>query len=539
MSERRSAAGAAPLARAPARFPRAPAAGWLALAALAAIAWREGLAFALSSGGVPDMEHLLFEAADNPPWLVTAIAAALLVSRRDDLRRAVGAPGSPLRAAAFLAPGLALVGWARLTGAGDLALLGAVAMALGCALALAGPRLVRLLALPLGLLLFAAPIPGALVNQVVWPLQMWTASYSFWLLQRLGVTVLHLGDVLRTPNHNFLVIEGCSGLGSIEVLSMLALAWAWQTGAGFRHGLALVAAAPLIAFALNGLRVVGLVLFPDSDVWSVHTIQGVVTFALGTLLIALLDRWLEGRRPRPEPPAGEPDSAAEAPGRTTSAPERPRPRAAVLAWLAAAALASVALQPFDAPSNVRGLELLPETLPGFRPEEVLEPDRMFLGSVRFARTAYQAFVPDPVRAGAEPVAVFVGEDARSARGTSVLSPKTALPGRGLSIEERADVELPLGYRAERVVASTERSRVLSVRLHLGVAGPGTEALRDFLALERSPFARRGHGYVVRLSTRVAPGPQGVPQAERRLRDALRGLDPHLRAIAEWKRPAPG
>jgi len=375
---------------------------------------------------------------------------------------------------------------------------------------------------------------------------MWTADYSFWLLQRLGVTVLQLGDVLRTPSHNFLVIEGCSGLGSIEVLAMLALAWAWQTGAGFRHGLALVAAAPPIAFALNGFRVVGLVLYPDSDVWSVHTTQGIVTFALGTLCIALLDRWLEGRR-GPEPAAGEvadaaasaTEAPAAAPARVRAALARPRPRAVVLAWLGAAALASVALRPFAAPSDVRGLDLLPEALPRFRAARPLEPDRLFLGSVRFTRTAYQAFVPDPVRAGAEPVAVFVGEDGRADRGTSVRSPKTSLPGRGWTIEERADVELSLGYRAERVVARDERSRILAARIHVGVASTASEALRAFLALDRSPFARRGHGYVVRLSTAIEPGPQGIPQAERRLRDALRGLDLHLKALAEWKAPQRG
>ncbi|HEX2485501.1 MAG TPA: exosortase/archaeosortase family protein [Myxococcota bacterium] len=525
MSEARSAAGAA-------RLPRAAAVGWVALAALAAIGWREGLAFALSNGGAPDMEHLLFEAADNPPWLVTLIAAALLVSRRGDLRRAIGAPGSPLRAAALLAPGLALVVWARLTGAGDLALLGAVAMALGSALALAGGRFARLVALPLILLVFAAPIPGALVNQVVWPLQLLTADYAHWLLQQLGVTVLHLGDVLRTSRHNFLVIEGCSGLGSIEVLTLLALAWAWQTGASLRHGLALVAAAPIIAFVLNGFRVVSLVLFPDSQVWSVHTTQGIVTFAIGALCIALLDRWLDGRLDAPAP--------AEATGAHASAGSAaPRPPAAVFAWLAAAALATVALPPFAQRGEVIGPALLPETLAGFRDPETLEPDRLFLGSVRFSRSDYRSYEPDPARAGTGRVAIFVGEDAWRHRSFSVRSPKTSYPGRGFVVEERAEVDLVHGYRAERLVLRGERSRTLAVRFYVGVEGATREALRAFLALERSPFARPGHGFVVRNSTELERGPQGVARAERRLRDAVRGLDLHLERLAAWKAPQRG
>jgi exosortase len=513
---------------------RAPAAGWLAAAALAALGWREGIAFALSNGGAADMEHLLFEAADNPPWLVTGIAAALLVSRRADLRRAVGAPGSMWHAATLLAPGLAFVAWGRLTAAGDLALVGAVAMALGAALALAGGRFARLVALPLGLLLFAVPFPGALVNQVVWPLQRWTASYANWLLQHLGVTVLHLGDVLRTASHNFLVIEGCSGLGSIEVLALLALAWAWQTGASFRHGLVLVAAAPVIAFVLNGFRVVSLVLFPESGVWSVHTTQGVVTFAIGTLCIALLDRWLEGRAAARVPPAAASGPDGPDAGQRVEAPPRTRPRAAALAWLAAASAATLALQPFEQPSELRGPELLPATLAGFRPLGELEPDRLFLGAVRFSRIAYRAYAPDPPGAEVARVAVFVGEDARRDRATSVLSPKTSYPGRAWTAVERADVDLPLGYRAERLVLESERTRLLAVRIHLGIAGVGREALWSFLALDRSPFAREGHGFVVRLSTEIGGGPQGLPRAERRLRDALRALHPHLLEITAWK-----
>ena len=121
------------------------------------------------------------------------------------------------------------------------------------------------LALPLGLLGFAVPVPGALVNQVVYPLQLWTASYAHALLELLGVTTLQSADVIRTPSHNFLVIEGCSGLGSMEVLTLLALAWAWQTRASLpAAGSCSSLAAPLIAFVLNGFRVVGLVRVPET-----------------------------------------------------------------------------------------------------------------------------------------------------------------------------------------------------------------------------------------------------------------------------------
>lgn len=501
----------------------APRTAWLGAAALALLAWREGLAFAASSGGPADVEHIFFDAAENPPWLISIIALALLVSRRGDLRAALGRPASGLGPSLLLAPGLAFVAWARFVAAPDLALLGVLAMALGSAWLGFGARFARLVAAPLGLLLFCVPVPGALVNQVVYPLQLWTASYAHALLELLGVSTLHAADVIRTPAHNFLVIEGCSGLGSMEVLALLALAWAWQTRASFGHGLVLVLAAPLIAFVLNGFRVVGLVVFPDSDVWSVHTTQGVVAFALGTLLIALLDRLLSGRRPLAD--------AAPAP-----APEpRPaQPPRALLVWLGVAALVSVALPSYEPRGLGAPRELLPASLPGWTAEDA-PIDRLYLGSVRFDRAEarrYQAEVPPPGTSDGEPVRVtaFIGESDRRSRANGLQSPKNRVPGRGWSVEAMGSEDLPGGMTAERVIASAEGRRALSYVWYKGLENPWSEALWAFLALDQSPFQRDRRAYVVRLYTDLLAGPRADRNAERRVFAALRQLRPNLEGL---------
>jgi exosortase len=449
------------------------------------------------------------------------VALALLASRRAELRAAVGAPARPLGPSLLLAPGLALLAWGRFVSAPDLALLGTLAMAIGgCGLAF-GARLARLVAVPLGLLVFCVPVPGALVNQVVYPLQLWTASYAQALLQLLGVATFHTADVIRTSTHNFLVIEGCSGLGSMEVLALLALAWAWQTRASFGHGLALVLAAPLIAFALNGFRVAALVVFPDSDVWSVHTTQGVVAFALGTLLIALLDRLLTRRKP--EAPA----AAALPPAAWPAAPRR-----VLLAWLGAAAVASL-LPRYEQPSLRIGGTLLPETLGEWTSSEV-EIDRLYLGSVRFSRAAHRRYSRDPATPlvaveGPEPVTAFVGEDATRSGSTSLLSEKLALPGRGWTLDAREALEIPGGGTAHRVLARIESRRVLAYTLSYGLGSVAEETLRAFLALDRSPWRRPRAAYLLRVSTQVAPEANGERRAERRILGLLRilreGLEP--------------
>jgi len=498
----------------------APLPAWLGLAALTAFAWREAIAFALSSGTAGDVESMLFDAADNPPWLITLVSVVLLFSRRHALRREVGAPGSPLRAAALLTPGLALLGWGRFVSAPDLVLLGAIAMALGAAYACCGARFARAIALPVLLLGFAMPAPGALVNQIVYPLQLWTSDYAYALLSPLGVTAMQASDVIRTATHTFIVIEGCSGLGSMEVLTLLALAWAWHTGASFGRGLILALAAPLIAFALNGPRVVGLVLFPDSDFWAGHTTQGVVVFALGALCIALLDRLVEPREPAPEP--GGP-----------GAPWPTRPPRAVVAWLGAAALASLIPRYATPPVTAPG-DLLAEAAPPWRSERSLDVDHLFLGSVRFLRSDQRLYVADPAPFGTVAsakqrarVEAFVGEDARQSRSNSLRSQKHLVKGRGWSVEEARPEVFAGGMAGERVVAISEGRRMLSWIWYVGVESTWREALRELLALDQSPLRRPRHAYVVRISTEIGSTKVEEGRAERRLRLLVRDLGARL------------
>jgi exosortase len=495
------------------RLARAPAAAWLGLAALAAFAWREGLAFALSSGPASDVESMFFDAADNPPWLISLVGAGLLFSRWRELRARIGPPASLLGASALLALGLALLAWARFVSAPDLALLGMVLMALGAAAFCFGARFARAIALPVGLLAFAIPAPGALVNYLVYPLQLVTSDYAFALLRPLGVAAIQNSDVIRTASHTFIVIEGCSGLGSMEVLTLLALAWAWYSGASFGRGLALGLAAPVIAFALNGPRVVGLVLFPDNAFWSGHTTQGVVVFAVGALCIALLDGLLERRSgPAAPEPAGN------------GAPWPVRPPQGAAPWLLAAALASALVPRYAPPATTVSGTLLPESAPPWHSERETEPDVLFLGSVRFTHSAQRTYVADPAPLGTVAsagqkarVEVLVGEDARRIRSTSLLSKKHRVLGRGWSVEEARAETLAGGMRGEGVVSRSEARRVLSWVWYVGVESVWVETLRGFLALDQSPFHRPEHAYVIRLTTDLGAGDADADRAARRLR----------------------
>jgi exosortase len=509
---------------------RLPHAAWLGLGALALIGWRQGLGFAFSEGASGDVESILFDAAENPPWLLAVVGAALLVSRARDVRAAVGAPGSPLLAALLLAPGLALLGWARFVDAPDLALLGTLAMGLGCVYAAAGGALLRIVALPLLLLGFAVPVPGVLVNQVIYPLQMATADYAHGLVTLLGYTTVRSADLIRTSTHTFVVIEGCSGLGSIEVLTLLALAWGWQTKAPLWRCVVLALAAPLIAFVLNGFRVVTLVLFPDNPIWSGHTVQGVVAFAIGSLCIAMLDRVLEGR--------GGPAPGRGGAGPPPAHPPPAHPPLALAAWLAIAAVLSLAIPPYAVPGVHTHGPLLPESAGPWK-SKPLEPDRLFLGSVHFDRAERRSFFAEQPPVGTasngRPVVVeaFVGENWRRSRAKSLRSAKNCVPGRGWWIDERSALPLAKDVAAQRTLARSESRRLLSWSYYVGVDPVPVEALRTFFVLERSPFRRRTYAYAVRLTTEILAGEKDDAVARRRLRALHRTIERELKRATSW------
>jgi exosortase len=502
------------------RLARVPHAAWLGLAALALVAWRQGLAFAVSDGGAQTVEHILFDAADNPPWLLAVVAAALLVSRARDVRDAIGAPGSPLRAAALLAPGTALLAWARFVDASDLAMLGTLAMALGAAYAAAGGRFLRIVALPVLLMAFSVPVPGVLVNEIIYPLQLATSQYAHSLLNLIGVTSVRSADVIKTATHAFIVIEGCSGLGSIEVLTLLALAWGWQTKAPLWRCGVLAVAAPIIAFVLNGFRVVTLVLFPDNPVWSGHTVQGVVAFAIGALCIAVLDRFLEGR-------GAPPPVAVAAPGAPSA-----RPPLSLAAWLAVAAVLSLAVPPYTVPGVEVRAVLLPEAAAPWRSQEYAV-DRQYLGTVHYDRAVRRAYVASPPPPGTSTegsparAEAFVGESWRQNRSLAIRSEKNCVPGRGWRIEPADTFTILPGIEAQRTFARSESRRLVSWTYYVGIDPVATEALRSFLAIERSPFRRKDYAYAVRLTTEILPGEKDDSLADRRLRYLFRSLQPTL------------
>jgi exosortase len=512
-----SASGGARESRATPRPAAERHVGLLALALLLlGLAYRDLLLWDPTSRYISRTEGWFFLASDSSPQVVYAVVALLLFRRRAQLRSAVQSGGPLTLALPLLLAGSALFLWSQHVSENDLLLLSLVPTSLGAAVLLSGTHLVRAVALPILLLAFAIPLPAVLNNQIVFPVQLVAAAHSAWLLGVLGIPVVQEGDMLFLADRTFEIIETCSGLRSMEVLTLLAVACVSFFPVSRRHAVLLIAAAPAIGYAANLVRVIILILNPGSHLSAMHSLQGAAVFLGGSVVLFMADSLLRRIAPRRE--------AREAPA-VEPAGDVGRARAIGIAALFACLLAASIWMPHWSPRGstfVRSIEL-PGELGDFREREKLALDLPFLWTLRFTKHEYRRYERRD-----EAVDVFVGYDDRLHRSQSLLSPKNAFPGRGWHVEARSQVELGAGgASAEAVLVRSGSTRVLSYYAYWGVAGVGSEIARAFLAIDESPLRRDRGAIVARVSTEVKPARDGLARAEARLGQVYQALTPTL------------
>jgi exosortase len=475
-----------------------------ALAALAYAPLLRSSGFTLSRAS---FETALFRPAPMPALLVIAIAAWLAWRRRERLR-ALSARPSPALAAGLFAAAAAVSAWAALTRAADLQLASAAAIALAFGAAARGRAGVRALALPAVVLLSGLAIPRPLEAAIVWALQRHAAAGAAALLRALGREVELGSMVLWVGGRQFEVIDGCSGLRGILILSLVALiVRELFSGAGTRAW-AVVAIAPLLGHALNVVRIAWVAAGPHpedrSGFAADHTPQGLAVLGVGTALLYLLGFALARARIATAPIAPE---AAPLPWRATA--------------IAFAVLAAIthAVPPFPAPRDPAA-PAFPEAAAGWT-SEPLVPDASFVGTLppgQFVHRRYAKTGSDGRVRTVELLAVTETPPPLST--TALFSSKLEWPGSGWLVTEARRAPLPiLGHEVllSHAVHASGPERALTYLWRARDAGLARESLRALLALDASPWRRERPRVVVRL---VAPTPQGGPVAYDIARRAL-------------------
>jgi exosortase len=98
-----------------------------------------------------------------------------------------------------------------------------------------GFRLLRLAAVPFGLLILAIPIPQIAFNQIAFPLQLFASRCAVSAMSFFNIPVLRQGNIIElmplgsSEPKKLAVVEACSGIRSLMTLVTLAVVYAYFT----------------------------------------------------------------------------------------------------------------------------------------------------------------------------------------------------------------------------------------------------------------------------------------------------------------------
>jgi len=170
-----------------------------------------------------------------------------------------------------------------------------ILLAVALLLVFHGAGALRVMAFPLGFLLFTIPLPEALVATITAPLKSAVSLVATSALQALGWPVGRSGVMITAGPYQLLVADACAGLNTLFTLEALGLLYLHLAGHAhwLRNTLLALLLMP-IAFTANVLRVMTLVLvtllFGDAvGQGYAHGLAGLVLFLVALGLMAMTD----------------------------------------------------------------------------------------------------------------------------------------------------------------------------------------------------------------------------------------------------------
>lgn len=119
-----------------------------------------------------------------------------------------------------------------------------------------GWQVLKVLALPIGFLLFMVPLPYIVYDAAAFPLKLFITKVSVFVLKAVGIIVWREGNIIMFPQTVLEVADACSGLRSLMSLLALSVALAFFTQKNNLKRIVLVLSAIPIAIFTNMLRVI-------------------------------------------------------------------------------------------------------------------------------------------------------------------------------------------------------------------------------------------------------------------------------------------
>ncbi len=225
----------------------------------------------------------------NHILLVPVIVGWLVWLKRDELGAAT--PKGWLPGLGLVAVALSLWTLGRITGINLFAHAGAVGAVMAAVVAIIGPRISMLLALPLAMTAFLVPFG----DEIIPPLQMITAEIAIWLTLASGVPAEIDGIYINTPVGLFIVAEACSGVKFLIAMVTLAVLICFTQFTSWIRRVAFMVAAIIVPILANGVRAWGTIYIAQSQGVEFaegfdHIFYGWIFFAI-VLVIMLGGAW--------------------------------------------------------------------------------------------------------------------------------------------------------------------------------------------------------------------------------------------------------
>ena len=226
--------------------------------------------------------------------LIIAAALWLVWQSRNKLRASTLSP-SPVLGWIVLLGGLALLVVSRNQDIWFLEVASEIPVLAGCILLLAGWSVLRILAFPIGFLIFSAPAPGWMVDAATIPLKVLISDLVTNVLYAAGYPIAQNGVVIQIGPYQLWVQDACSGMNSIFALSAIGVfyvyAFRWHEKI---RALILLSLIIPITITANLLRVVTLVLITyyggvEMIEGAIHDLTGIALFIVAVALMLACD----------------------------------------------------------------------------------------------------------------------------------------------------------------------------------------------------------------------------------------------------------
>ncbi len=230
-------------------------------------------------------------------YLIPPITAFLLWQRKNRLERAVFSGSWAGVVVVFLGLVLLIIGnLSAIYLAMEYAFLVVLA---GIALAMMGGTAFKIVAAPLGLLIFMIPLPEFLFQEISSQLQLISSQIGVWFIRLLNISVFLEGNVIDLGSYKLQVVEACSGLRYLFPLMALGFIVAYFYNAPlWKRVVIFLSTIPITVF-MNSFRIgaIGILV----EYWGssmatgfLHDFEGWVVFMACTgVLIAEI--WLLSR----------------------------------------------------------------------------------------------------------------------------------------------------------------------------------------------------------------------------------------------------